>query len=561
MQFGEWVVTGYVDGKYWECKCSCGTSRVVIGKTLKSGSSRSCGHRTNQFKDITGQVFNGWKVIEYLGDYRWRCMCSCGNTGVVQSSDLRSGKSKDCGHGRYEKLSERNSKERKNLEGRTFGHWNVIRYLGDKKYLCRCSCGAEREVASAGLLGGTSSSCGHTNGEKLIIDLVGRKVGKLEVLRYHGKKRWVCKCECGKLVSVQGRSLRNGEKTCCGCSIEQRGLKVEELLSAIENSHKQMGKKPTTQVVAKMHGMHPATIRRNARKYGVEDLVSIDNRQSMPEYEIKKLFPTEHHGYRGLLGGHEVDLYYEDSRVAVEYNGSFWHREAYRGKRYHLDKTLKCIQKRVQVVHIFEYEWMNNRNKERILKLLGRYLGNVEDVRDRDTQSYMVGKEDADEFLNRYSLKIGKSREYNVGCFRGQELIGVMELCRDTQRNGSYEIVRVAWKDGVRVVNGEKRLFDCFKENYNPEYVWISIDLAKFSGNEFLGMGFKTGLDLLEEPRGVWTKSNSDVVIGSLDEARKELYRAGVWEPQLSISEMLQKNRYYRIYDAGHLKMEWHKIG
>lgn len=40
-------------------------------------------------------------------------------------------------------------------------------------------------------------------------------VGKIEV--YNGHYRWICRCECGKEIIVQGSHLTNGYKKSCGC--------------------------------------------------------------------------------------------------------------------------------------------------------------------------------------------------------------------------------------------------------------------------------------------------------------------------------------------------------
>lgn len=47
-RFGRWIVLGpsatRIDGREsWLCRCDCGTVRVVLGKSLKSGRSKSCG--------------------------------------------------------------------------------------------------------------------------------------------------------------------------------------------------------------------------------------------------------------------------------------------------------------------------------------------------------------------------------------------------------------------------------------------------------------------------------------------------------------------------------------
>lgn len=46
-KFGRWTVLNHAGKKYaeqfWLCQCDCGTKRILIGGTLKKGSSKSCG--------------------------------------------------------------------------------------------------------------------------------------------------------------------------------------------------------------------------------------------------------------------------------------------------------------------------------------------------------------------------------------------------------------------------------------------------------------------------------------------------------------------------------------
>lgn len=46
-KFGRWTVIKHIGSKYseqiWLCRCDCGTEREVIGGTLKTGRSKSCG--------------------------------------------------------------------------------------------------------------------------------------------------------------------------------------------------------------------------------------------------------------------------------------------------------------------------------------------------------------------------------------------------------------------------------------------------------------------------------------------------------------------------------------
>lgn len=55
-----------------------------------------------------------------------------------------------------------------------------------------------------------------------LIDLTGKKFGRLTVIergegRYGGSAFWVCRCDCGNTVTVDGANLRSGNSTSCGC--------------------------------------------------------------------------------------------------------------------------------------------------------------------------------------------------------------------------------------------------------------------------------------------------------------------------------------------------------
>lgn len=69
---------------------------------------------------------------------------------------------------------------------------------------------------------------------KHVIDLTGRKFGKLTVIKFNGINRlhsslWECLCECGKMTEVIAANLKNSITRSCGC------LKYENQYKSIEN--------------------------------------------------------------------------------------------------------------------------------------------------------------------------------------------------------------------------------------------------------------------------------------------------------------------------------------
>ena len=63
-----------------------------------------------------------------------------------------------------------------------------------------------------------------------LIDLTGQHFGRWTVIeKAESRNRtvyWKCKCECGTVKNVQGRLLRNGQSTSCGCYHKEISSKI-----------------------------------------------------------------------------------------------------------------------------------------------------------------------------------------------------------------------------------------------------------------------------------------------------------------------------------------------
>lgn len=58
---------------------------------------RGANKRANNFVDLSGLRFGKWRVVEYIGNRRWRCLCDCGTEKDVATQTLTNGISKSCG--------------------------------------------------------------------------------------------------------------------------------------------------------------------------------------------------------------------------------------------------------------------------------------------------------------------------------------------------------------------------------------------------------------------------------------------------------------------------------
>jgi len=191
MKFNHWVVLRRDEDRFqrdgrvfrWLCRCDCGTERMVSGRILTAGKSRSCGHdRRTTFIDLTGMKFNRLTVLERAEDRitrsgkrisRWMVRCDCGQEKIVDSAPIRYGTTKSCGCLHRERLHRFNNTRTvtyTDLTGQRFGRLTVLGRTDDyitpstrkgaARWLTRCDCGQENSVVGGQLKGGKTRSCG-----------------------------------------------------------------------------------------------------------------------------------------------------------------------------------------------------------------------------------------------------------------------------------------------------------------------------------------------------------------------------------------------------------------
>ena len=115
------------------------------------------------------------------------------------------------------------------LTGMEFGYWTVIKpgkaIKGKQIWLCRCKCGNEKYVYGYSLLSGDSKSCGCLGKPSRIIDLSGKRFGRLTAEKIVSKRpqvMWECVCDCGNVVVVSATNLKAGKANSCGCINAER---------------------------------------------------------------------------------------------------------------------------------------------------------------------------------------------------------------------------------------------------------------------------------------------------------------------------------------------------
>lgn len=55
----------------------------------------------------------------------------------------------------------------------------------------------------------------------------------------------------------------------------------------------------------------------------------------------------------------EIDIYLPDLKIGIEYNGNYWHSYPRKPIEYHIDKSMYFKQYNIRIIHIYEFEDLN----------------------------------------------------------------------------------------------------------------------------------------------------------------------------------------------------------
>lgn len=117
--------------------------------------------------------------------------------------------------------------------GETYNGVKVLekfREKGHTKYWCICPVCGKRFSMKAETVG-IAHQCKECNAKSRIVDISGKRFGRLVAIEYAGKitseispttiSLWKCKCDCGNQITVRYPALISGNTRSCGCLLDE----------------------------------------------------------------------------------------------------------------------------------------------------------------------------------------------------------------------------------------------------------------------------------------------------------------------------------------------------
>lgn len=252
-------------------------------------------------------------------------------------------------------------------------------------------------------------------------------------------------------------------------------------------------------------------------------------------------------GDRTILEGKELDIVIPDLGIAIEFNGTWWHKENSVGKYYHYDKTDTVNAFGYRLIHINEDEWIYKQDivKSRLKSLLGSSDRKIY-ARKCSISAIPFPRE----FLNINHLQgAGSSTSINLGLYLDNELVAVMTFGRPRfNTNYDYELVRYCSLLNTNVIGGASKLLKHFLANYKGSIISYS-DRRWSDGNLYKKLGFT--YSHTSEPNYRYYKRLNSLSRYECQKAKLKIKFPESYDDNLTEKQIMELEGYHPVYDSG----------
>ena len=304
-------------------------------------------------------------------------------------------------------------------------------------------------------------------------------------------------------------------------------------------------------------------------RYGVENIFKTQDfprkypgHISEPEQEIRDFLKSLNVEFdtncRNIISTKEhlleLDIYIPSKKVALEYDGLYWHSEYFKPNNYHALKSDLCRKKGIRLIHIFGDYW---ENKKEICKSIIKSSLNIYDrkiyarkckVMDIDDLTYK-------NFLEENHIQGPVNSFIRKGLFYNRDLVQVIGVGKSRFKKDEYELHRMCTKLNTQVLGGFSKLL----KSLNLKSLITYVDLSLFNGKGYESIGFKF---VKKNPPNYWYLLKGCGKRFSRQSCQKHKLKKLLGESfdsSLTEVENMHKASYVRIFDSGNLKLVWEK--
>ena len=253
-----------------------------------------------------------------------------------------------------------------------------------------------------------------------------------------------------------------------------------------------------------------------------------------------------------LIHPYELDIVIPEKKIAIEFDGLYWHSDLYKQSNYHLMKTEMCEQQGYKLIHIFEDEWIN---KQEIIKNKLKSILGIDQISIYARKCHIkeIDNTIKNQFLNQNHIQGEDKSSIKLGLYYGDLLVAVMTFGKSRfNKNYQYELIRYATLNGYRVIGGAGKLLKYFERTYNPNSIITYADRRYSQGNMYLKLGFMFSHN--SKPNLFYIKGN-DIRFNRIKFQKHKLKNilGDKFDNNLSEQKNMKLNGWNKIYDCGNM--------
>jgi hypothetical protein len=262
-----------------------------------------------------------------------------------------------------------------------------------------------------------------------------------------------------------------------------------------------------------------------------------------------------------IISPKELDVYIPSKNLAIEYDGLYWHDENHVEQKYHLDKTIACNEKGIDLIHIFEDDWLERKEivKSMIASRLGIYH---QKIFARKCIIREIEKHQAELFFNENHLQGFVQGSLYLGLFYKDELMQAIIVNKKGWHDGNVELTRMVTKLNTQVNGGFGKLMKHVSDYVEYDSITSYIYRAWFNGKGYNKSGFK--VIKVNPPSYSYIVNGKRIHKSHFRKDKiKKMYEKGelkFYDETKTEHDLMNLNKIYRIYDCGTIKVEYKKI-
>jgi hypothetical protein len=217
----------------------------------------------------------------------------------------------------------------------------------------------------------------------------------------------------------------------------------------------------------------------------------LNSQKSGPEILLNKFIKDHYSGEiiennRNIINPFEVDIYLTELKLAIEYNGLWWHSSEYREYDYHLNKQKIAVYSNIKLLTIWEDDWINKNDivKSYIINKLGK---TVDKIWARKCHIFEVSKNESNIFLNQNHFYGKSNSSIRISLRLNSETVSLMTFKRSGK---GWILERFCNKNYTLVVGSFSKILKYFINKYNPDFIISYSDNMMSNGDIYRKFGF-----------------------------------------------------------------------